>query len=426
MIEADLVYSVILFLLATIVLWIYFHHISFFFLSIYTARYSMHRKIGRIAKYPGISIIKPLMGCDSCLRENLVSHFTLDYPQFELLFCVQEEDDPAIDLVKRLLVEFPSVDAQIFVGGYPGVVNPMVANMGPAYLAAKYDRIWVSTSRIKVNTQIMLDLVEKSLDSDVGLVHQSSFFADQPGFLGALDKICFGCSISRNQLALTRLGIVCFVGMSYIVKRSLLEECGGLLHYGKYLAEDFFFSNELHSQGYRVVVSDFPAIQNVVMPSIGAYVTRMVRWLRLRLRMVPLVAVIIEPLSEGVTLGILFAISVNYLFEVPIVYLLLGHFAVWLTLDYVLLISLQNGRLLFSIPTFVLAWFCRELLVYWIYLKAISNPAIIQWGRYSYRVQLGGLTQRLPAKPPAQREYKPVEQMEHEIGDSRTELLALS
>ena len=37
----------------------------------------------------------------------------------------------------------------LFAGGKDGIVNPMVNNMVPAYDNAKYDTIWVSTSRIK-------------------------------------------------------------------------------------------------------------------------------------------------------------------------------------------------------------------------------------------------------------------------------------
>ena len=36
-------------------------------------------------------------------------------------------------------------------GGKDGILNPMVHNMAPAYEAAKYEVIWVSTSRIKGN-----------------------------------------------------------------------------------------------------------------------------------------------------------------------------------------------------------------------------------------------------------------------------------
>lgn len=37
-------------------------------------------------------------------------------PQFEILLCVQDHDDPAIDVCKKLLGKYPSVDARLFIG----------------------------------------------------------------------------------------------------------------------------------------------------------------------------------------------------------------------------------------------------------------------------------------------------------------------
>ncbi len=34
-------------------------------------------------------------------------------------------------------------------GGKDGILNPMVHNMAPAYEAASYNIVWISTSRIK-------------------------------------------------------------------------------------------------------------------------------------------------------------------------------------------------------------------------------------------------------------------------------------
>lgn len=65
---------------------------------------------------PGVSIMKPLKGVDDNLYENLDSYFTLEYPKYELVFCVQDASDPAIEIVRQLIAKYPLVDARLFYG----------------------------------------------------------------------------------------------------------------------------------------------------------------------------------------------------------------------------------------------------------------------------------------------------------------------
>lgn len=46
------------------------------------------------------------------------------FPQYEILLCVQDHDDPAIDVCKKLLGKYPNVDARLFIGEYVKV-NPI-------------------------------------------------------------------------------------------------------------------------------------------------------------------------------------------------------------------------------------------------------------------------------------------------------------
>lgn len=48
---------------------------------------------------------------------NIISYFDFFFLfQFELLFCLQDESDPALMVVKALMEKYPKVDAKIFIG----------------------------------------------------------------------------------------------------------------------------------------------------------------------------------------------------------------------------------------------------------------------------------------------------------------------
>ena len=113
--------------------------------------YKFHKKpifIDR-DKLPGVSIIKPLMGVEDNLFDNLETFFQIDYPKFEILFCVQDNADPVILLVKRLLEKYPNVDAKLFTGGKVVGINPKINNMIQGYDAAKYDLLLISDAGLR-------------------------------------------------------------------------------------------------------------------------------------------------------------------------------------------------------------------------------------------------------------------------------------
>lgn len=46
------------------------------------------------------------------------------FDQYEVLLCVQDHDDPAIDVCKKLLGKYPNVDARLFIGKYQSSCQP--------------------------------------------------------------------------------------------------------------------------------------------------------------------------------------------------------------------------------------------------------------------------------------------------------------
>src|SRR5690349_1648133 len=65
--------------------------------------------------FPPVSLFKPLKGASADLYENLASFCRLDYPDYQLLCGVRDPHDPAVAVVERLQLDFPTCDIRLIV-----------------------------------------------------------------------------------------------------------------------------------------------------------------------------------------------------------------------------------------------------------------------------------------------------------------------
>src|SRR3954451_7625472 len=81
------------------------------------------------AYLPPVSILKPIKGTDPEMYESFRSHCLLDYPEYEIIFGVSEQDDPAVELVRKLQTEFPQCQIELVVCGLNLGTNRKVSNL---------------------------------------------------------------------------------------------------------------------------------------------------------------------------------------------------------------------------------------------------------------------------------------------------------
>src|SRR5262249_36284320 len=97
------------------------------------------RRLKAPAGAPAVTVVRPVCGLDAFVEATLRSTFTLDYPRYEVIFCVASAKDPVIPLVNSLIAEHPNVPAKLLVGDERISANPKLNNCLKGWNAAAYD-----------------------------------------------------------------------------------------------------------------------------------------------------------------------------------------------------------------------------------------------------------------------------------------------
>src|SRR5262249_49167877 len=66
---------------------------------------------------PPLTVLKPLCGNEPSLYACLHSFCRQNYPELQIVCGLSEPDDPAADVVRRLMREFPQRDIALIVDG---------------------------------------------------------------------------------------------------------------------------------------------------------------------------------------------------------------------------------------------------------------------------------------------------------------------
>ena len=70
----------------------------------------------------GVSILRPLKGLDPELEYCLESAFQQDYPRFEVLLSVAEEEDPAVSVAREVIARYPDISARLIIGNRHSII----------------------------------------------------------------------------------------------------------------------------------------------------------------------------------------------------------------------------------------------------------------------------------------------------------------
>ena len=305
--------------------------------------------------FPPISILKPLKNLDQGIQECVEGFFHLEYPSYELIFCVASQLDPSYLVVRDLIRKYPQVHAQLLVGEAKIGFNPKIDNLIKGYQKAKNDWILISDSNVSASPSYLKDLA-RYISPKVGLITSSVAGLNHRGFGGRLESLILNTHLTRWALILNALGYAPVSGKVMLFQKSVANQFGGLASLAQYLAEDFMFGERVREMGLKVVLTSELVQQNVGKQLIGSYWDRHIRWGRIR-KSISLFGFTLEILINSVVSGLLGGWAFNHWFGIPASMIIFLHLSAWMVCDLLLIQEIEGGFSWLD-PAF---WITREV-----------------------------------------------------------------
>jgi ceramide glucosyltransferase len=232
---------------------------------------------------PPVSILKPLKGLDDNLFDNLESFCVQDYPEYEIIFSLQDQNDPAHKVAQKIKDKYLDKDISIKVERCNAGLNPKVNNLIPAYKSSKYKLILISDSNVMVDKNYLRSIVRYMEDPEVGLVSNTIRGVGGHSFGSIFENLHLNTFVLSSVCFLDKfLKMPCVVGKSMLMRKSDLDAIGGFKAVKDVLAEDYIIGKKMHKGGKKVILSGH-MIKNVnEYWSIKKFLNRHTRWAKLR------------------------------------------------------------------------------------------------------------------------------------------------
>jgi ceramide glucosyltransferase len=230
-----------------------------------------------------VSILKPLKGLDDSLFDNFGSFCVQDYPEYEVIFSVQDENDPALKLARKIKAKHPQTDVSIVVERSSYGWNPKVNNLIHAYNIAKYPYIVVSDSNVRVDRCFLRDSIRHMENPDVGLVTNLIRASGGRTIGSVLENLHLNSSILGSVCAVSRFlknpGVF---GKSLLMRKRDFEAIGGYDAVRNILAEEYGIAQRIKEKGKRIILSNHIIDHVNKYATVGKLIERQTRWGKLR------------------------------------------------------------------------------------------------------------------------------------------------
>ncbi|MCW5314959.1 glycosyltransferase [Nostoc sp. KVJ3] len=231
--------------------------------------------------HPPVSILKPICGLDSNAYENLASFCQQDYPEYQIIFAVRNPQDPCIEVVEKIIYNFPDLDILLVVSDRIIGTNLKVSNLANAAAKAKYEILFLADSDIRVGRDYLQTVVQPLQDKSVGVV-TCMYRSLTKGWVSTLEAIGTTTEFHAGVLVsnIQENGIEYAFGSTIAIPKKVLEAIGGFEAIADYLADDFQLGYLPVQIGYKAMLSDYVVEHVQTNNNLVNAIKRQIRWAR--------------------------------------------------------------------------------------------------------------------------------------------------
>lgn len=238
----------------------------YYLLVLYSSWRFFHRPIlaeGRKSNFtPPASILKPVRGLDPDAYENFASHCRQDYPEYEIVFCV-DPGDAAIPLIEQLKHDFPACAIRTIFPIATGASNDKVTKLDQLVHEARYEYLVINDSDVRVRPDYLRTVIAPLARPGVGAVTTLYNSAEDKTVVDGIQSIGMISDMYAGILVARELdGVKFALGETIATTRTLLAEFGGYRALENRPADDLLVGRMIAEQGHEVELMPY-AVQTV-------------------------------------------------------------------------------------------------------------------------------------------------------------------
>jgi ceramide glucosyltransferase len=202
---------------------------------------------------PPISNLKPIRGMDTDAYQNFASFCRQDYPDYEIVFCVDSEEDAVLPTIERLRQEFPERSIRVLFGSGRIAANDKVAKLERMVSEARHEFLVISDSDVRVQPDYLRTVIGPLADPAVGAVTCPYVPTEDRTLLESLQSIGMFSDFYAGVFVARELdGVKFALGPTIATTRKHLAGFGGYASIENRPADDLLVGRMIAERGFRV------------------------------------------------------------------------------------------------------------------------------------------------------------------------------